>query len=116
VSKASMPFHAEIPPVEIAASPAQVREVVWSLPRSDSEHPELTGEKVLDFAGMPSWHTAHFKSITVATPAGKKPTELVAGDKLAVSLNSLPLNFSPTIIVRSPYCSSLRSIPSRCPR
>jgi hypothetical protein len=63
---------------------------------------------------MPTWHTAHFKSITV--PSGKKGTELAKGDKLAVSLNSLPLNFSPTIVVRNlDLRPSLPPFPTNCP-
>lgn len=91
-----MPFHAEVTPIEIAASPARVREVVRSSP--DIIIPlSLMSEQLFDFENMPKWHTTHFKSIVV--PSGKKPMDLVPGDKLAVSLNSLPLNFTPAVVV-----------------
>lgn len=45
---------------------------------------------------MPSWHEGHFKSIKV--PSGKKPIDLVEGDKLEVSLTH-GMNFSPVILV-----------------
>ena len=54
--------------------------------------------QLLDFEHISQWHTAHFKSIVV--PSGKKAMDLAPGDKLALSLNSLPLNFTPTVVVR----------------
>lgn len=93
----NMPFHAEVPPVEIAASPAQVREVVRSSPKT-IVFLGLISNQLLDFEHISQWHTAHFKSIVV--PSGKKAMDLAPGDKLAVSLNSLPLNFTPTVVVR----------------
>lgn len=46
---------------------------------------------------MPQWHTIHFRSMAV--PSGKKSVDIIVGDKLAASLNRLPLNFTPTIVV-----------------
>jgi hypothetical protein len=92
-----MPFHAEVPPVEIAASPAHVREVVRSSLKI-IVFLGLISDQLLDFEHISQWHTAHFKSIVV--PSGKKAMDLAPGDKLAVSLNSLPLNFTPTVVVR----------------
>ena len=92
-----MPFHAEVPPVEIAASPAHVREVVRSAQKI-TVFLGLILDQLLDFEHIPQWHTAHFKSIVL--PSGKKAIDLVPGDKLAVSLNSLPLDFTPSVVVR----------------
>lgn len=92
--------HAEVPPIEIAAPPERVREVVrYAL--TILGFLILTMFQLLDFAKMPEWHEGHFKSIVV--PSGKNPKDLVVGDKLEVALTH-GLNFSPVIKVRSPYC------------
>lgn len=89
--------HAEVPPIEIAAPPERVRELVCPSSLDTGWHATLTLKQVLDFSKMPEWHTQHFKSITV--PSGKNSRDLVEGDKLHVILTP-GLTFSPVILVR----------------
>ena len=83
--------------IEIAASPARVREVVSQASPSSSSN-ATDYQQFLDFARLAEWHSAHIRSIEIATPH-KKAADLQKGDKLRVVLKGM--SFSPTVLVRT---------------
>lgn len=91
--------------IEIAASPAKVREVVCII----LSPPFICVKSLiqcqfLDFAKYPDWAQTHIKSISVS--AQKDKNTLQAGDTLKVQLAGM--TFSPIVNVRP----SLSFIPS----
>ncbi|KAJ1322928.1 SRPBCC family protein [Microdochium nivale] len=78
-----MVYHAQVPPIEIAAPPARVREIF------------------LDFKNMGQWHTSHFKSLDIVTPGRDGGIDLRRGDEMRVNLGNY-MNFGATIVENSP--------------
>ncbi|KAL1603541.1 hypothetical protein SLS60_005129 [Paraconiothyrium brasiliense] len=83
-------------PIEIAAPPERVRDVVRTTLTISNENVH-NKTQFLDFAKLPEWHTGHFKSIV--SPAGKLGKELQIGDTIRVDMG---INMNPVVVENSP--------------